>query len=169
MGALGSVVARLVLLWVPILLSLPGCGPEPRVADRRGEVGGRAFEFQSGGADLEDGEGEFHVRLRGDALWVARVKQGRVKEYGTFRLSAKEARELWKRVDGARIPRRKSSRRRGGPDDIPYFFSLMDPKRRKTYAVEIWRDDALEDEALARLVTYVAKLIRKYTGARAEL
>ena len=50
-----------------------------RVTDRRGQTEGPAFEFSSGQPDREDGHGQWNVRLRGNALWLAYSKPGRTR------------------------------------------------------------------------------------------
>jgi hypothetical protein len=179
-SAPSSSPSRVILLALSLavavaLASLSACGgPQAQKSlDRRGETDGQTFEFSSGGGLVkeEPSDHEWNVRLRGDAFWVAQVRLGKSKEFGTFKLEADEANKLWKLVDDAEIDGLPSSKRKGAPDEISFFFSLDIPKKnkRKVYRAEIWRDDAFEDETLGELVTYLGKLIGKYTDQTVEL
>ena len=145
-------------------LAAAGCTPMRGAAadDRRGDTNGRAFEFSSSAGDDAEGKGEWILRCRGDAFWIARAKDGRTRDYGTFQLTAAEEAKLWHLVDEATLDRLKPSRRPGRPNEVAYLFTLIRPARPMRI-VEIWQGDAEEHADVVRLVSHLAGLIHKYT------
>ncbi len=135
--------------------------------ERRGEVIGEVFEFSSGGGDL-GGQGEWIVRVRGDSMWIANVRRGEATEYGAHRITKDEYKKLWRLVDVADIHELETSTRPGKEKETIYMFSVTET-RGPTYSVDIWRDDAREDEYLRNLTRYLAKLIHKYTVKKPQL
>jgi len=148
---------------------LGGCALEaPAIKSRRGDVTGRAFEFQ-GGVD-----GEWNVRFRGDSFWCAFDQQGKVRDYGSVKLTDAETVRLWDLVDAAELERRKSSRRKATDEDEPLYMFWSAPQEAglrdvKPTMVEIWADDVYEDRDLTRLVRYMKKMIQKYHKRRPVL
>lgn len=157
-----AAVAGLIALAAAACASI---GPKTTVQDRQGEVGGRVFEFATRGSEHVEEHGQWMVRLRGDALWIAYHKKGRTKEYGTFKLADKETRRLWKLVDAARLSGRRSA---PGAAGAKYVFVYMRAGKLPT-TVELDMRAALRDDALASLVRYVGRLIERYAGREAVL
>jgi hypothetical protein len=142
-----------------------GCVPAATTFDRRGQVDGTAFEFSTSGTSLTEDHGSWTVRVRGDAMWIAQFKDGKSREFGTFQLAKGEATQLWDFVDKAKISRRPEGRD-FGPIVAAYSFTLLQPKKL-SYTTNVSSKGAATDAALDDLVSYVQKLVRKYTGKKA--
>lgn len=138
-----------------LLVASFGCEPVRPIPNRRGEVGGRYFEFEADG---------WITRARGDAFWIARGQ----REYGTFRLTEGEAKKLWKLVERAAVDERAPSRRPADGEDARYRFTLLVPGRKKAlpHTVELLGAEVGRDDDLVALVTYEARLVKKYTGKK---
>jgi hypothetical protein len=156
-------VAQIAALACTFLLL--GCEPVKPLPNRRGDVGGRSFEMSSGGAYAEDGRGEWILRLRGDALWIARARGEDLEELGTHRLTGAESKKLWRLIDEAALPSRKETRRRADPETIRWRFTYT-PVGELPRTIELLDAEVERDDSLDTLVRYGAKLIRKYTGKK---
>jgi hypothetical protein len=148
-------------------LAAGGCAGAPTAKDRRGQVDGTAFEFSTNGTELTDRAGSWTVRVRGDAMWVAQFKNGKSREFGTFQLSGDESQKLWGFIDEARIHKRRES---GdfGPEVPSYSFTVLRPKKL-SHTTVVSTKAAASDAALDDLVSYVQKLVRRYTGKKAVI
>jgi hypothetical protein len=144
---------------------LAGCATAPTATDRRGEVDGTAFEFSSGGTALTDEFGAWTVRVRGDAMWISQYKDGAAREFGTFQLSAAESRQLWGFIEVAKIARRPAGR--GFGTDVPAFSLTVLRPKTLSHTTVVTSKAAMKDADLDDLVSYVQKLVRKYTGKKA--
>jgi hypothetical protein len=142
-----------------------GCQPAPTTFDRRGQVDGEAFEFSTSGTSLTDEHGSWTVRIRGDAMWIAHFESGKSREFGTFQLGRDEAVKLWDFVDKAKIARRPEGRD-FGPIVASYSFTVLKPKKL-SYTTNVSSKGAAADASLDDLVSYLQKLVRKYTGTKA--
>ena len=146
-----------------------GCALDaPSIKNRRGDVTGRAFEFQGGA------EGEWNVRFRGDSFWCAFDKEGKVHDFGSVKLTDEETGRLWRLVDAAEFERRRSSKRKASDEDEPLYMFWSAPQEAglrdvKPNVVEIWADDVYDDKDLTRLVRYMKKIIQKYHKKKAVL
>ncbi len=149
-----------------LLLSTTACEPVQVISNRRGDVDGRTYEFSSGGSFHPDGRGEWILRLRGDALWIARDRKGKITEYGTFKLSEPESDKLWRLVTKAQIASRPATARDDGGENVRYRFSLKNASKRLPHTIELRDDEVAGDEQLKILVTYEGRLIKKYTGKK---
>lgn len=135
--------------------------------DRRGQVDGTAFEFSSSGEDLTVEHGAWIVRVRGDAMWVAWIKAGKTREYGTFQLSGKDSDRLWTLIEAARLAKRRPGK--GVAAETPvYSFTLLRPKRL-SHTVTVKAKDAERDDTLRPLVAQLAKLVKKYAKKKPRL
>jgi len=154
-------------LGIALLAALVGsCAQGPVLKDRRGQVDGTAFEFSTAGTDLTEEHGAWTVRVRGDAMWVAWFKDGKTREYGTFKISGSESNHLWGLIEDAGIHRRRGADYRV---DVPVFsFSVLRPKKL-SHTITVRISDAEHDEELRPLVQYVSKLVRKYTKRKPKL
>jgi hypothetical protein len=135
--------------------------------DRRGQVDGTAFEFSTAGTSLTDEHGAWTVRVRGDAMWIAQFERGKSHEFGTFTLEGAESRQLWAYVEEAKIARRPEGRD-FGPVVPTYSFTLLRPKKL-SYTTNVSSKGAAADPSLDDLVSYVQKLVRKYTRQKAVI
>jgi hypothetical protein len=144
---------------------LVGCAGAQTSLDRRGQVDGTAFEFSTAGSELTDEHGAWTVRVRGDAMWIAMFKDGKSKEFGTYQLSSEESRKLWGFIEEAKLVRRPEGRD-FGPKLPVYSFTLLRPKKL-SYTTNVSSKGAATDASLDDLVSYVQKLVRKYTGTKA--
>jgi len=161
--------SSLIFLVVTLTCALGACAGAGASTskDRRGQVDGTAFEFSSNGTELTDENGAWTVRVRGDAMWVAQFRDGKSREFGTFQLSASEAAKLWGLIDQARITKRPEGRD-FGPSMPVYSFTLLRPKKL-SHTTNVSSKGAASDAALDELVSYLQKLVRKYTGKKAIL
>ncbi|HID63278.1 MAG TPA: hypothetical protein EYP49_11145 [Anaerolineae bacterium] len=128
----------------------------------------RVFEFSSGGAYHPQGFGEWRISL--DAAGVFSIThniRGETKDYGVFTLTEKENSELWELVRAAGIEGLESSPRSGLPDEVKYTFVLRDGTQ--AHSVEIWVNDARENDEIVALVDRLATLIEAYTGQKPVL
>jgi hypothetical protein len=123
--------------------------------DRRGDVNGWVFRLLS-----EDEDGEWNVRVRGDTMWVGRVRGRKEREIGNFRLTEKQSGKLWNLIDAINIPERKSQ----DLDGEPSLFVRLRQREEGNWSTYISRDEIDEDEDVNKLVTYIERLIRKHTS-----
>jgi hypothetical protein len=164
----GRAIRRLVLSTLMVLFVGACAGMNaPTAKDRRGQVDGTAFEFSSNGSALTEAHGAWTVRVRGDAMWIAQFKAGKSREFGTFQLSGDESRRLWALIEEARIHKRAEGQELGA--EVPaYSFTVLRPKKL-SHTTNVTSQDAARDAALDELVTYLQKLVRKYTGKKAVI
>lgn len=135
------------------------CTPQPRPSENR------VFEFSSGGAHHPQGFGEWRVSLDATgAFSITHNIRDEVKDYGTFTLTERENTELWELVQAANIEGLESSQRPGVPDEVKYTFALRDGTQ--AHSVEIWINDARENDKIIALVDHIATLIEAYTGQK---
>lgn len=148
---------------------LVACGPAltPTGDDRRGDVNGRLFEFSTGGSEHTGEYGAWLVRVRGNAIWIARVRDGATKEFGPMALDAADERKLWKLIDEVDVLGRSSKKVRSKRTPV-YQFTLMRPKVT-AYTVVLPMGPALKDEEVASLVAFIGSLVRRYTDERPVL
>jgi hypothetical protein len=97
----------------------------------------------------------------GGAVSIAHDVRGEVEEYGPFELAEQENSDLWELVGAVGIEDLESSDRPGVPDEVWYTFVLRDGTQE--HKVEIWTNDARENEKITALVDAVAVLIEAYT------
>jgi hypothetical protein len=135
------------------------CAPQPRLSEDH------VFEFSSGGAHHPQGFGEWRVSL--DAAGVFSITHNvrdEIEDYGAFTLTERENSESWGLVRAADIESLESSQRPGVPDEIKYTFALRD--ETQAHSVEIWINDARENDEIVALVDRIATLIEVYTGQK---
>jgi hypothetical protein len=159
------VVLAAVLLGGAASVTASACQAAPTSFDRRGQVDGEAFEFSTSGTSLTDDHGSWTVRVRGDAMWIAHFESGKSHEFGTFQLGRDEATRLWDFVDKAKIARRPEGRD-FGPIVASYSFTVLKPKKL-SYTTNVSSKGAAADASLDDLVSYLQKLVRKYTATKA--
>ena len=149
-----------VLFLVSVVPELGGCAGAAASnssadGDRRGDVNGWVFRLVS-----EDEDGEWNVRVRGDAMWVGRVIGRREKEIGSFQLTDVQRNKLWDLVDAINIPERKSQ----DLDGQAALFVRLRQREEGTWSAYISRDEIDVDEDVNNLVTYIERLIRTHSG-----
>lgn len=133
------------------------CTSQPSLSENRG------FEFSSGGAHHPQGFGEWRVRLDAAGVFsITHKARDEIKDYGAFTLTERESSELWELVQAADIEGLESSQRPGVPDEVKYTFALGDETR--AHLVEVWINDALQNDEIVALVDRIATLIEAYTG-----
>lgn len=123
--------------------------------DRRGDVNGWVFRLLS-----EDEDGEWNVRLRGDAMWVGRVRGRSEREVGNFRLTERQSSKLWDLIDAINIPERTSK----DLDGQPALFVRLRQREEGNWSAYISREQIDEDEDVNNLLTYIERLIRTHAG-----
>ena len=138
------------------------CTPQPRLSENQ------MFEFSSGGAHHPQGFGEWRVRLDAAGVFsIAHNVRDEVKDYGAFTLTEGENSELWELIRAANIESLESSQRPGVPDEVKYTFVLRDEAR--AHSMEIWINDARENDEIIALVDRIATLIEAYTKLKPVL
>jgi hypothetical protein len=128
------------------------------------ETGKQVFEFHSGGAYHLEGYGEWQIKLDTEGyLSISHDVQGKVKDYGTFTLTESENSELWQLIRAMGLETMSFPQRAGMPDEVQYSFSLEDENGR-IRSVEIWINDARQNDRIVALVDQIGLLIGQYTG-----
>jgi hypothetical protein len=121
-----------------------------------------SFEFSSGGAYHISGFGEWQIALQKDGkLSIIHNLAGKITDYGSFQLPDEENRELWQLITALDLPNLESSQRPGNPDEVSYTFVLSDQSGE--HLVEIWVNEALEDDRIVALVDAIASMIEATT------
>ena len=152
----------LVSLSIALLLPTASCTSQPPLSENR------VFEFSSGGEYHPEGFGEWRLRLdAAGALSITHNVRDEVKDYGAFTVTEKENSELWELIQAANIESLGSSQRPGVPDEVKYTFVLRD--ETQAHSVEIWINDARENDKIVALVDRIATLIEAYTGQKPVL
>ncbi len=149
-------------LWFPLvglaLFIASGCSSRQKEADEQ------VFEFSSGGVYHFEGYGEWQIKVdAGGNLSVSHNVQGEIKEYGTFLLTEPENSELWQLIRAMGLETMSPPQRAGMPDEAQYSFSLEDENGR-VQSVEIWINDARQNDRVVALVDRIGLLIEQYTG-----
>ncbi len=141
-----------------VLFIAPGCIPGQK------GTGKQMFEFSSGGAYHFEGYGEWQIKVdTGGNLSISHNVQGDIKDYGTFPLTESENSALWQRIRATGIETMTPPSRAGMPDEAQYSFSLEDENER-VRRVEIWINDAQQNDKVVALVGQISSLIEQYTG-----
>jgi hypothetical protein len=83
-------------------------------------------------------------------------------DFGSFFLSPSETASLWDLITAAAFDQRTPSRGAAGPQEAMLAFALT--AQETLHSVQLWANEAFEDETLARLIGDVERLIEKYTG-----
>ena len=155
--------------WLIALLCLGACSSTQQsvAQERLGASDGPVFEFMSGHPARKDDHGQWSVRVRADAMWIAYARPGRTKEFGTFTLDEAQRDELWALVETANI----AAMPPGSPGtvtDVTFFFGLVTADK-EVHASYVDRVKAARDPDLRDLVKLMRRLIRDKTGKPAEL
>jgi hypothetical protein len=156
-----------VCLLVLFAVLASACGGAQIAEDRRGNTNGRLFEFSTAGSEHTDPYGAWLVRVRGDAMWVAKVANGQTKEYGSYPLAAKDATKLWQLIDDLDILGRSSKRVRSKRTAV-YQLTLLRPGLT-AYTVILPMERGIKEEAVASAVLYIGTLVKRYTGEKPVL
>ena len=145
---------------VVLLLALAACGPATQVRsdDPRGDTNGRMFDFVS---TKPDGS-EWSVRIRGDSMWVAYSTAKDAQEYDPAKLSASEAKKVWKLIDRLELEEREE----GDPDEesgsVLLRLRIPDGDEHEIIGSFVSRDT--DDEDVIDLATYLIDLVEKHHG-----
>ncbi len=149
---------RLWLILGTVLFIAPGCISGQKGTDKQ------VFEFSSGGAYHLEGYREWQIKLdTGGNLSISHNVRGEIKNYGTFPLTEPENSELWQLIQAMRLEKMSPPQRAGMPDEAQYSFSLED-ENGHVRSVEIWINDARQNDKIVILVDQIALLIEQYTG-----
>jgi hypothetical protein len=158
--------------WSPVLLALclagcPKAGGQYVQGERRGgdvdrgETNGRRFDFVSNKPEQDD----WQIRITGSSMWVSYAHDEASDKLGSFNLTDKETRKLWKLIDALDIPSRKT----GKKDEDEGYVSLLlkepggeDEGERH----HIYISRASEDRDLLALARYLQDLTEKYKRER---
>ncbi len=89
--------------------------------------------------------------------------RGEVKGYGAFPLTEPENSTLWQLIRAMGLETISPPQRAGMPDEAQYSFSLADENGR-VRSVEIWINDARQNDRVVALVDRIGLLIEQYTG-----
>ncbi len=150
--------AKLWFLLGVVLFIAPGCDSRQKEADKQ------VFQFSSGGAYHFEGYGEWQIKVDTEGrLSINHNVQGEVKDYGMFPLTDPENSELWQLIWTMGLEVMSPPQRAGMPDEAQYSFSLEDENGR-VRSVEIWINDARQNDKIVTLVDQIGLLIEQYTG-----
>jgi hypothetical protein len=128
----------------------------------------RSFEFSSGGAYHPSGYGEWRIQLESQGqLSIEHNVQGKVTEYGPFRISEQENQELWRLINQCKLENLGSSKLPGIPDEVKYTFSLKDPTG--VHQADLWVGDTQDNYDLVLLVDQIGSTIESCTGEKPVL
>ncbi|MEZ4368574.1 MAG: hypothetical protein R2939_20185 [Kofleriaceae bacterium] len=131
--------------------------------DGRGDTNGRSFDFVS---TKPQGD-EWTVRLRGRSMWVAYSTAEQVDDLGTFRLSEREAEDVWRAIDDLDL----AGRKRGIGDRYDGTITLRqrDPGDVEHDLYLVYVSRLTEDEAVLELGEILLDVIEDHTGERPKL
>jgi hypothetical protein len=157
-------VRCLFLVFACLLAACPKAGGNYVQGDRhggdvdRGETNGRRFDFVSNMPKQDD----WQIRITGSSMWVSYARDESADKLGSFNLTDKETRKLWKLIDTLDLP----SRKKGKKDEDEGYVSLQlkDPDSEELFHVYISR--ANKDEDLRALASYLQDLTEKYKKQR---
>lgn len=133
------------------------------------EMMNRLFAFSSATPHDADGFGEWRLRAEESGrLSIEHNVLGAVTDFGSFSLSPAENASLWDRITAAAFEQRFASHRAAaGPHEAMLAFALS--AQETLHSVQLWANEALADETIARLIEDVEQLIEKYTGVKPVL
>lgn len=158
--------------WLLVVLALASCktGGTYQAADRvpgdvdRGETNGRMFDFVSNKPDGDD----WQIRIRDDSMWVSYADGDEDKDYGTVRLTSREARKVWDLIDLLELPDRKKGKK--DEDEGYVTLRLREPGGDEGHdTITVFVSRATEDESVLDLGAYLLDLIKKHHKVDAEL
>ncbi len=133
-------------------------------SSRQTEAEKQMFQFSSGGAYHFEGYGEWQIKLdTGGNLSISHNVQGEIKDYGTFPLTEPDNSELWQLIQAIGLDTMSPPQRAGMPDEAQYSFSLED-ENGPVRSVEIWINDAHQNDKIVAMVDQIGLLIEQYTG-----
>ncbi len=125
------------------------------------------FFFSSGGAYHPSGYGEWQVIIdNSGGIEIAHVVGEKKKEYGKFKLSQTETKEVWNLIEKANVRGLMESQRAGLPDEVAYTFKFTKTEIVNLTDVPgfvIWVNDAKKDQNIITLINHLGRLIEKFT------
>ncbi len=138
------------------------CTPQTSLSENQ------VFEFSGGGAYHPQGFGEWRVRLDAAGMFsITHNIRDETTDYGVFTLTERENSELWELIRAAGIEGLEPPQRPGVPDEVKYTFVLRDGTQ--VHSVEIWGNDARENDEIVALIDRIAALIEAHTGQKPVL
>jgi hypothetical protein len=110
------------------------------------------FAFAGGGAYHPEGMGEWQLQLDNNGVFSGHYNlHGQITPFGPVTLDHATGRAVWKRIAAANIPSLPHTFQRPGiPDEVAYTFTLT--QDGDTHTVEMWMEDARQNENLAALI-----------------
>ena len=156
--------------WSLVLLALclagcPKAGGKYVQGDRRGgdvdrgETNGRRFDFVSNKPEQD----EWQIRVTGSSMWVSYAQDESSDKLGSFNLTDKETRKLWKLIDALDIPGRKTGKK---DEDEGYVSIRLKVPGEDGERHHIYISRASEDRDLLALARYLQDLTEKYKRER---
>jgi hypothetical protein len=160
-------VRCLVLAIACVLAACPGgAGGEYVQGERhggdvdRGDTNGRRFDFVSNKPELDD----WQIRITGSSMWVSYGRDDSTDKLGSFNLTEKESRKLWKLIDALDIPNRKKGKK--DEDEGYVALQLKEPGEDGGEVHKVYISRATKNEDLLALASYLQDLTEKYKKER---
>jgi hypothetical protein len=162
--AMIDAVRCLLLVFACFLAACPKAGGDYVQAGRQGggvdhgETNGRRFDFVSNMPKQDD----WQIRITGSSMWVSYARDDSADKLGSFNLTDKESRKLWKLIDALDLPNRKIGKK--DEDEGYVSLQLKDPDSGELFRAYVSR--ATKDEDLKELASYLQDLTEKYRKQR---
>jgi len=126
----------------------------------RGDTNGRRFDFVSNKPEQDD----WQIRVTGSSVWVSYARERSSDKLGTFNLTDRESRKLWRLIEALDIPDRKTGKK--DEDEGYVSLQLKEPGDDGGAIYHVYISRASNDEDLIRLATYLQDLVEKYKKER---
>ncbi|MFW5842641.1 MAG: hypothetical protein ACOCW6_01840 [Spirochaetota bacterium] len=122
--------------------------------------------FTSGLDDGSRSDWSIEITSR-NSLIVTHTRGGEMTALGPLTMSPEDGAAMWSLVEAARFDRREGNIRVREFKEVLFTFITVDDVERKSFI--LWRQDAVRDRRLRRLVQGIEKLIEEYAGSTPEI
>ena len=135
----------------------------PLVGQMLGGPAMERFDFNSGGINHPEGDGEWHVRFKpaerslGFSLWHGE----KVLQYDTVTLPGPDATRLQQLIDAAAFAQRESTSFPATPGSVQMEFTLV--TSAGVHNVRLWESEAAYDDNIRALLQQFKALIKTHT------
>lgn len=98
-----------------------------------------------------------------NSLIVTQTRGGEMTALGPLTMSPEDGAAIWSLVEAARFDRREENIRVREFKEVLFTFITVDDAERRSFI--LWRQDAVRDRRLRRLVEGIEELIEEYAGS----
>lgn len=114
---------------------------------------------------LDDGsQSDWSIEITSrNSLIVTHTRAGEMNALGPLTMSPEEGAAIWSLVESARFDRREENTRVQEFKEVLFTFITVDDKQRRSFV--LWREDAVRDRRLRRLVEGIEELIAEHAGS----